>query len=97
MYTRVKIRVKIPIRFRAQFPPNGLRVLIIYHTPITTVCKNISEKIDPKFDCDPPLAHQIVYRILRRFVRQVQVLRHSVLHQVHGVVQDGHYAHCTPN
>jgi hypothetical protein len=31
-------------------------VVILYHMPITTVCQHISENIDPKFDCNPPLA-----------------------------------------
>jgi hypothetical protein len=38
------------------FAAKGLRVLILYHTPITTICKQISEQIDPKFDCYLPLA-----------------------------------------
>jgi hypothetical protein len=33
-----------------------LRILIFFHTSITTVCKHISEKIDTKFDCNPHLA-----------------------------------------
>jgi hypothetical protein len=30
-------RVRIAVRFRARFAAKGLRVLILYHTPITTV------------------------------------------------------------
>jgi hypothetical protein len=51
---RVRIRVRITVRFRATFAAKGLRVLILYHTPITTICKHISEKINPKLDCNPP-------------------------------------------
>jgi hypothetical protein len=54
--TRVQIRVRIDIRFRAQFDAKELRVLILYPAPITTVCKDISDKIVPKFYCNPPLA-----------------------------------------
>jgi hypothetical protein len=36
--------------------PMGLGFFIIYRAHITTVCKLISEKIDPKFDFNPPLA-----------------------------------------
>jgi hypothetical protein len=66
---RVWIRVRIAIRFLAQFAAIELRVLILYHTPITTVCKHISAKIDPKFDCIH-LWHQIVCWIMRQFVRE---------------------------
>jgi hypothetical protein len=31
------------VRFWAQFAAKGRRFFILYHTPITTVCKNISE------------------------------------------------------
>jgi hypothetical protein len=53
---RVRIRVRIAVGFRARFAAKGLRVFILYHTPIKTVCKQISDEIDPKFDCYPPLA-----------------------------------------
>jgi hypothetical protein len=53
--TRVRIRVPIAVQFRARFAAKGRRVLILYHTPITTVCKHISETIDLKFNCNPPL------------------------------------------
>jgi hypothetical protein len=54
--TRVRIRVRIGIRFRARFATKGVGGLIIYHAPITTICKHILEKINPKFDCNPSLA-----------------------------------------
>jgi hypothetical protein len=53
--TCVRNRVRIAVRFRARLAAKGLKVFILYHTPITTVCKHISDKIDPKFDCNPPL------------------------------------------
>jgi hypothetical protein len=53
---RPSTRVRISVRFRAQFAAKGLRGLILYQAPITTVCKHISEQIDPKLDSNPPLA-----------------------------------------
>jgi hypothetical protein len=43
-------------QFRARFDAKGLGFQILYHTPITTAHKHISEKIYSKFDCNPPLA-----------------------------------------
>jgi hypothetical protein len=54
--TRVRIHVRIAVRFHAQYAAKGRRILVLYRTPITAVCKHISEKIDSKFDCSPPLA-----------------------------------------
>jgi hypothetical protein len=42
--TRVQIRVPIAVRFCARFAAKGLKVLILYHTHITTVSKHILEK-----------------------------------------------------
>jgi hypothetical protein len=54
--TRVQTRVQITVRFCAQFAAKELWVLYIYHTHITTVAIH--------------LWHQIVHRIVCRFVRE---------------------------
>jgi hypothetical protein len=42
-------------------------VFILYPTPITTGCKHISEKMDPEFDCNSPLApNRTPHRMLIR-------------------------------
>jgi hypothetical protein len=43
----------LSVLFRAQFVAKWLGVLILYYTPITTICKHISEKNDPSFDRNP--------------------------------------------
>jgi hypothetical protein len=70
LYT-CKIRVRIAVRLRARFAAKGFRVLILCHTPITTICKHISEKWI-RNSIAIHLWLQIVHRIVRQFVRQFE-------------------------
>jgi hypothetical protein len=54
--TRVRIRVRFPVRFHAQFAGRPDRDPILYMTPITMVCLHISGKTNEKFTCGIPLA-----------------------------------------
>jgi hypothetical protein len=45
-YTRVRIRVRFPVRFHEQFAYKPDRDPILHQTPITMVCLQISAKID---------------------------------------------------
>jgi hypothetical protein len=67
--TRPPIRERIAVRFRARFAAKRIGVLMLYHTPSTTVCEHISENIEAKsYTVSYVMSNGISFAILVHFL-----------------------------